>query len=214
LRSGEKEDIDYITRLTTTELPWGGIRYWFVCPLSSGSVPCGRRVGCFYLPPGGLYFGCRHCYDLTYESSQEGNQYKYMFQMFALQMQDEYPGLTWKDTRAMLEEDTTPNLKRIWTEKYLREWEDYDPYEHYLTAEQMQEQSGLSEVDLDRLEDARLLVPDTKDGRYRPKLTGWGKKLAYLLGEGWDVFEIKRWSKDRWKLKNPREWPPLPSKIL
>jgi hypothetical protein len=51
-------------------------------------------------------------------------------------------------------------------------------------------------------------VPDTKDGRCRPKLVGWGKKLAYLLGEGWSVEEIKKWSKDRWKSGNPREWPP------
>jgi hypothetical protein len=36
----------------------------------SGS-PCYRRVGKLYLPPGGRYFGCRHCYDLTYTSCQE-----------------------------------------------------------------------------------------------------------------------------------------------
>jgi len=36
----------------------------------------------------------------------------------------------------------------------------------------------------------------------------WGKKLAYLLGEGWSVDEIKRWSKERWKSGNPRGWPP------
>ncbi len=24
-----------------------------------------------YLPPGGRYFGCRRCYDLTYESAQQ-----------------------------------------------------------------------------------------------------------------------------------------------
>ena len=72
----------------------------------------------------------------------------------------------------------------------------------------MREQSGLSETDLDRLEDARLLVPDTKDGRHRPKLAGWGKKLAYLLDEGWEIDEIKRWSKERWKSKKPRVWPP------
>ena len=40
---------------------------WFVCPL----VGCGRRVGKLYLPPGGRYYGCRHCYRLTYESAQE-----------------------------------------------------------------------------------------------------------------------------------------------
>ena len=29
--------------------------------------PAGGKL---YLPPGGKYYGCRHCYDLTYESSQ------------------------------------------------------------------------------------------------------------------------------------------------
>jgi hypothetical protein len=33
-------------------------------------VPCGRRVSALYLPPGAKWFGCRHCYELTYESAQ------------------------------------------------------------------------------------------------------------------------------------------------
>ena len=206
----EKLDLDYVVRLTTTTLPWGGVRYWFVCPLTVNGKACGRRVGVLYLPPGANhYFGCRHCYDLTYQSSQEGNQYKSMFETLALQMWDEYPGITWKDTQAMLENKWTPRLNRLLAEKYLREWEPSpDPYEDYLSREQLLEQTGLREFDLERLEVARLLVPDTKDGRYRPKLAGWGKKLGYLLGEGWEVEEIKRWSKERWKMGNPREWPP------
>lgn len=176
---------------------------------SSCCCDCHRRVGCLYLPPGGNYFGCRHCYDLTYRSSQEGTEFKSLFQMLALQMQDEYPGLTWKDVRAILQDEWTPSLGRILAENYIRNWEPPpDPYEHYLTREQLLEQSGLSEAELNRLEEVRLLVPDTKDGRYRPKLVGWGKKLAYLLGEGRKVEEIKRWSKERWQSGNPREWPP------
>lgn len=31
---------------------------------------CGRRVRKLYLGPGGTYFACRHCYNLTYESAQ------------------------------------------------------------------------------------------------------------------------------------------------
>jgi len=34
-------------------------------------VYCGRRVGTLYLASGGNYFGCRHCYDLSYESRNE-----------------------------------------------------------------------------------------------------------------------------------------------
>jgi hypothetical protein len=33
--------------------------------------PSGRRVGKLYLPPSARYFGCRHCYDLTYNSVQQ-----------------------------------------------------------------------------------------------------------------------------------------------
>ena len=43
---------------------------FFVCPLVVRGSPCERRVGKLYLPPGGRYFGCRLCYDLTYESDQ------------------------------------------------------------------------------------------------------------------------------------------------
>jgi hypothetical protein len=32
---------------------------------------CNRRVGKLYFPPGGRYFGCRHCYCLTYRTVQE-----------------------------------------------------------------------------------------------------------------------------------------------
>ena len=30
-----------------------------------------RRCGKLYLPPGGRHYGCRVCYELTYESAQE-----------------------------------------------------------------------------------------------------------------------------------------------
>jgi len=40
---------------------------------------CGRRVGKLYLPPGGRYFGCRQCHDLTYTSCQESHRYDRLF---------------------------------------------------------------------------------------------------------------------------------------
>ncbi len=30
-----------------------------------------RRCGKLYLPPGGRHYGCRACYELSYESAQE-----------------------------------------------------------------------------------------------------------------------------------------------
>ena len=181
--NGEKVDCNYRLELDTTPLPWGGLRYWFQCPIKG----CGQRVGCLYLPPGGIYFGCRHCYDLTYQSSQEGYQNRRVFSNLAAMMQGNYPGMNWKDARAMLDGDTTPNLQEILFEKYIGEWENYDPYEHYLTPRKLCEQSGLSENDIQVLKEARLLLPDRPDGRYRPKLAGWCKKLAYLLAEGWEI---------------------------
>ena len=63
---GNKEDLEYEVQLVSTPCHYGGKRYWFICPLQRNGIPCGRRVGKLYL--GGKYFGCRHCYDLSYDS--------------------------------------------------------------------------------------------------------------------------------------------------
>lgn len=65
-QEGNKKDFDYKIPLTSTPCYYGGKRYWFICPWYANGVYCGRRVGVLYL--GGDYFGCRHCYDLTYNS--------------------------------------------------------------------------------------------------------------------------------------------------
>ena len=69
--AGEKTDYDYKICLTTTPCHFGGVRYWFICLLSKNGVYCGRRTGTLYLASGGKYFGCRHCYELSYESRNE-----------------------------------------------------------------------------------------------------------------------------------------------
>lgn len=66
---------EYDIRLTTTWMPRGGVRWWFICPLIVDDCPCGRRMAKLYLPPGGRRFGCRRCYDLTYRSCQESHRY-------------------------------------------------------------------------------------------------------------------------------------------
>lgn len=66
-RRSASRSVRYAVRLTATAPHFGGQRWWFLCPL----VGCGLRVGKLYLPAGATYFGCRHCYDLTYRSSQE-----------------------------------------------------------------------------------------------------------------------------------------------
>jgi hypothetical protein len=69
--TGEKTDYDYKVQLTTTPCHFGGVRYWFVCPLSRAGVYCGRRVAKLFKAPGTVYFACRHCYNLSYESRNE-----------------------------------------------------------------------------------------------------------------------------------------------
>jgi len=76
--SGEKTELDYKVRLEWTACHFGGRRWWFICPLVVNGRACNRRVGVLYLD-GGKYFGCRHCYDLTYESSKTSHQFDRMF---------------------------------------------------------------------------------------------------------------------------------------
>ena len=78
-QDGEQKYIDYYVSLETTPCHYGGVRFWFICPLYRNGKYCGRRVGTLY--QGGDYFGCRHCYDLTYESKKENRRYK-LFALF------------------------------------------------------------------------------------------------------------------------------------
>jgi hypothetical protein len=65
--------VDYRVRLTSTRPNFGGVRWWFVCPLvrADGGPP--RRVAKLYLPPGQVYFGSREAHGLTYTSCQESH---------------------------------------------------------------------------------------------------------------------------------------------
>jgi hypothetical protein len=79
-----KLSIDYSIPLTSTRPRFGGIRWWFRCPLAVRDRPCLRRVGKLYLPPGGRYFGCRHCYGLTYTSCQDSHRFDRLYSSIAL----------------------------------------------------------------------------------------------------------------------------------
>jgi hypothetical protein len=69
-----QEHMDYKICLQPALPPFGGFRWWFICPLLRQRRPCNHRVGKLYLPPSGRYYGCRHCYNLTYESCQQSDQ--------------------------------------------------------------------------------------------------------------------------------------------
>lgn len=73
--SGEKKDFDYKIPLQKTPCHFGGNRYWFTCTLYKRGVYCGRRVAVLYKD--GDWFGCRHCYELTYSSRNTNRRYRY-----------------------------------------------------------------------------------------------------------------------------------------
>jgi hypothetical protein len=202
--TGNGKDFNYIVDLSTTPLPWGGHRYWFTCPNSN----CHRRVASLYLSPGNPFFACRTCHKLTYRSCQEKGQSESFYGPLAGLMQDVYPGITAKDMEALLEDRYTDHMQQILLEKYSHYLANLpDPYEHYLTVEELCQQSGLVRNDFENLSAYRLLLPD-HEGKFRPKLVRWAGKLAYLLNEGWETSEIKRWAKGRFQTGNPKEWPP------
>src|SRR5687768_9332020 len=43
--------VDYRIALTTTRPQFGGLRWWFVCPLIVDGKTCGKRAGKLFLPP-------------------------------------------------------------------------------------------------------------------------------------------------------------------
>jgi hypothetical protein len=69
-----QEPIDHTIRLQSTRPYVGGLHWWFIYPLLRVGKSCNHRVSKLYLPPGGRYYGCRHCYDLTYQSCQESDK--------------------------------------------------------------------------------------------------------------------------------------------
>jgi hypothetical protein len=73
------EPVDYKVRLVSTRPHYGGLRWWFICPLvrRDGGPP--RRVAKLYLPPGGRYFGSRVGHGLTYLSCQESGKFNALF---------------------------------------------------------------------------------------------------------------------------------------
>jgi len=95
---GKKTDLDYKARLEWTSCYFGGRRWWFICPLVVNGRSCGRRVGSLHLG-NGKYFGCRHCYNLTYESSKESHKFDRLFRSL---------GLTPKKAKELLDKGEFP----------------------------------------------------------------------------------------------------------
>jgi hypothetical protein len=62
---GERRESDYWIQLETAPQPFGGRRWWFVCPRT------GRRAEKLYLPSGAFTFASRQAYRLGYRSQRE-----------------------------------------------------------------------------------------------------------------------------------------------
>jgi len=70
--NGEYKDFEYKVNLVATPCKYGGVRHWFICPLSIGG--CGRQVAVLY--KGNDYFGCFRCFNLTYKSRNQSGPFK------------------------------------------------------------------------------------------------------------------------------------------
>lgn len=195
------EGIDCKVALNSTQLYWGTKRWWFVCPLVRNGIQCNQLVGKLYLPPGRKYFGCRHCYDLTYTSCQETHYYDSFYSYFAGSMgisrQNAKQVLNSLEQR-MISQETQEIIERRLVEIEEKKRKKQEKLSRCLTKEELSRQSGLSLEEIDKLKEYRLLVPDTINGKYRPKLVGWSKKLKEKLLMGWSCEQIKEWTKERW----------------
>jgi hypothetical protein len=91
------DEVEYKIPLETTRPNYGGLRWWFLCPLFRDGKYCGRRVSKLHLPPGGKHYGCRHCYDLTYQSCQDSHKDDRMYAEMAAGI----PGMTASEVKEM-----------------------------------------------------------------------------------------------------------------
>ena len=91
--TGEQTKYDYKVSLTTTPCHFGGVRYWFICPLTTNGNYCGRRVGTLYKAPGANFYGCRHCYKLSYESRNESRYGRFAAMGYILKAERQYEEL-------------------------------------------------------------------------------------------------------------------------
>lgn len=64
----------YRIGLTTTPCNYGGVRYWFLCPIKKSGGTCERRTSVLY---GGPIFSCRKCLGLSYLSQNENSSYRH-----------------------------------------------------------------------------------------------------------------------------------------
>jgi hypothetical protein len=78
-RDGERRESDYTIELETSPQPFGGRRWWFICPRT------GVRAAKLYLPNGAYTFASRRAYRLAYRSQRETPYDRALRRAFKLQ---------------------------------------------------------------------------------------------------------------------------------
>lgn len=128
-----KVHADFNIYLTTTPCTYGGERYWFVCPAVVNGKSCNRRVGVLYKPKYGCpYFACRHCYNLTYESSNlSGEMKKYGKTLSIPEIRDleskvrkkHYKGkITKKHLKFLIKLEQFDSYHKAWYNKFMKKY--------------------------------------------------------------------------------------------
>ncbi len=75
---GEKRECENHIKLTTRPQPFGGRRWWFICPRT------GRLASRLHLPDGAYNFACRRAYRLGYQSQRQTPRDRALSRTFAL----------------------------------------------------------------------------------------------------------------------------------
>jgi hypothetical protein len=71
---GVTKNFDYNVLLSSTPCHFGGIRWWFICPIYINGIACGRRVRKLYKLKD--YFACRECHNLCYSIQNENHRWE------------------------------------------------------------------------------------------------------------------------------------------
>ncbi|MEK4034041.1 hypothetical protein WOC76_13775 [Methylocystis sp. IM3] len=86
-RTNEKRECENHITLTTRPQPFGGRRWWFICPRT------GRLASRLHLPDGAYNFACRVAYQLGYQSERRTPRDRALSRAFSLRQRLDNNGL-------------------------------------------------------------------------------------------------------------------------
>jgi hypothetical protein len=118
-------------RLEWTRCNYGGRRPWFRCP------SCGRRVAKIY--GGGIFLGCRHCYEGRYECQRRGEKSRAYYQACKIRLSlggepsirgpfPERPRGMWRRTYERLRRQAEESEAPLRESRYAKRAPDYEQF--------------------------------------------------------------------------------------